>query len=130
MHVAMWFVFAVRLVNGSTEYEGRVEVLNGEWGTVCDNGWDINDAQVVCRELSYGKATAAIHGALYGQGSGMTWLNYVNCVGTEQTIRMCSHNGWGLSYCSHRYDAGVRCSSGDAMSLKLLYIMVNYTVAN
>ena len=118
IHIYSDLLFTVRLVNGSTEYEGRVEVYhNGVWGTVCDYGWDLNDTQVVCRELGYGKATAAIHQALYGQGSGKTWLKYVNCIGTEHTLGECSHYGWGLSYCSHRYDAGVRCSSGDAISL-------------
>jgi len=110
--VHYWFV--VRLVNGPTKYEGRVEVYhNGEWGTVCDDGWDLNDAQVVCNELDYGKAIAARDNAYYGQGSGTVWLDSVNCLGTEYTIGICSHRGWGESYYGHSSDAGVQCSTGN-----------------
>ena len=44
----------VRLVGGSTEYEGRVEVcINRAWGTICRNGWSTQDSNVVCRQLGH-----------------------------------------------------------------------------
>ena len=85
---------------------------NGVWGTVCDDGWDLNDTQVVCTELGLGKAVAAIPNAFYGQGSGQIWLDDVNCVGTEWTIGNCSHSGWGNHNCFHFEVASVNCTAG------------------
>lgn len=44
----------IHLVNGTSGNEGRLEIcLNRSWGTICDDGWTNNDAEVVCRQLGY-----------------------------------------------------------------------------
>ena len=50
--------------------------VGGNWGTICDNQWDILDAHVVCRDLGYGKAEVAYHRARYGRGVGP--IHYTN----------------------------------------------------
>ncbi|XP_062373446.1 deleted in malignant brain tumors 1 protein-like [Sardina pilchardus] len=107
---------ALRLVNGSSRCSGRVEVLQrGQWGTVCDNGWDLRDAAVVCRELGCGEAVEALKGAQFGQGSGDIWMSEVQCVGSESTVKDCKSQRWGAENCGHHQDAGVICS--DAVRL-------------
>ena len=77
---------------------------------MCDDGWDLNDAQVICSELGLGKAVDARHTAYYGQGSGPIWLYNLHCVGNEKTIGDCTHLGWGNHNCDHGHDADVMCT--------------------
>ena len=102
----------VRLVGGSWEGEGRVEIFyNGNWGTVCDYDWDLIDARVVCRQMGFPDAVSAPRSAHFGTGSGPTWLNKVYCHGGENSIEKCWHKGWGVEDCDHNQDASVICSS-------------------
>uniref|UniRef100_A0A8C9F071 Neurotrypsin n=1 Tax=Pavo cristatus TaxID=9049 RepID=A0A8C9F071_PAVCR len=101
----------VRLTGGRSPSEGRVEVYyNGDWGTVCDDGWTDLSAQVVCRQLGFsGPATLASE-ADYAAGQGFILLDDVACVGTELSLLDCPHSNWGQHDCSHAEDVGVHCS--------------------
>ena len=86
---------------------------NGEWGTVCDDGWDLDEGQVVCRQLGFGPVIAIRTRAFYGQGSGQIWLEGLHCNGTELKLEDCSRNEWRYHNCSHNEDVGVQCSASD-----------------
>ncbi|KAJ8032289.1 Deleted in malignant brain tumors 1 protein [Holothuria leucospilota] len=102
----------VRLVGGTSANEGRVEVYyNGQWGTVCDNDWDDNEATVICRNLGLSEYGHAVCCGGFGQGIDQIWLDEVDCTGSEESILDCGSPGWGVvKFCSHAEDAGVRCS--------------------
>ncbi|XP_075050721.1 uncharacterized protein LOC142135729 [Mixophyes fleayi] len=97
----------VRLTNNCS---GRVQVYyQGGWGTVCDDDWDMKDAEVVCKQVGCGPAMNATGGALHGSGTGPIWLSEVNCRGYEQVLQDCWTLRWNMSDCLHKEDAGVVC---------------------
>ena len=126
----LWLIDVnIRLVGGSTYSEGRVEVhYNGQWGTVCDDGWSSTDAGVVCRQLGFGTYGSSYSGAYFGQGLGPIWLDSVTCIGNESTLTRCGHFGVNITRsCSHSEDAGVRCYGGTGTINQWLHILWLYS---
>ena len=107
------FNLTVRLIGGNVASNaGRVEILlTGFWGTVCDlSWWDLPEANVVCRQLGYEKASFAPTRAAFGQGIGIVWTTSLQCLGNEKTLTECKNSGWNLISCSHRRDVSVICT--------------------
>ena len=105
----------VRLKDGTHRCEGRVEVKHqGEWGTVNDHNWRLEEAQVVCRQLGCGAATDALRGAHFGPGIGPIWFRYTYCHGLESVLTACTYpvpKDYHPEGLSHDQDAGAVCSS-------------------
>nr|XP_020749211.1 antigen WC1.1-like [Odocoileus virginianus texanus] len=111
----------LRLKDGAHRCEGRVEVKHqGEWGTVNDLNWSLEEASVVCRQLGCGTAVDAPKGAKFGPGVGPIWFHYIYCKGPESAITKCSyptvkdHHPEGHS---HDKDAGAVCSGNQTQVL-------------
>ncbi|XP_074926606.1 CD5 antigen-like [Chelonoidis abingdonii] len=103
----------VRLVGGPHRCAGRVEVrLDGHWGTVCDDGWDLDDVAVVCRQLGCGPALKSLTSKVYGPGSESdpVLMMDVQCQGTEAALGNCSYTDPGY-LCQHDEDAGAHCQA-------------------
>ena len=116
----------MRLVNGLSDNScsGRVEVYhNSEWGTVCDDEWDLNDAQVVCTQLGCGSAISVTNEAYFGEATGPIWLDEVECGGNEPSITDCEHEGFASHDCEHNEDTGIICDGKPAFSICLCACM-------
>ncbi|KAL0148711.1 hypothetical protein M9458_056038, partial [Cirrhinus mrigala] len=101
----------LRLSGGEGRCSGRLEVYhNAVWGSVCDDQWDISDAQVVCRQLGCGAALRADGNSVFGAGEGVVWLNRVECRGNEIHLWDCPLSLKNHTDCSHKEHAGLTCA--------------------
>lgn len=105
---------AVKLSDGPDRCAGRVELWkNGRWGTVCNEQWDLQDANVVCAQLRCGHAISVKGQDIsFPLGIGPIHLNKLNCIGKEDNLWACPA-AQDEPECGHKKDAGVICSGYD-----------------
>ena len=117
---------AVRLVEGNSYNEGRLEVrYNGQWGSVCYYRWNYRDTYVICRQLGFGTSGNYYSSYLFGRGSGPVWLEDLGCTGSESTIASCGHPGFNVTRsCRNNHeDVGIRCygSQGTVRTIAMVH---------
>ncbi|XP_022109691.1 deleted in malignant brain tumors 1 protein-like [Acanthaster planci] len=104
---------SIKLVDGDDRHSGRVEIYHhGEgvsWGAVCADSWDINDANVVCRQLDLGAAIQASTASDFGSGDLPIVMNKVACEGTESRLADCPFVCTKYQQCNDSTIAGVVC---------------------
>lgn len=127
MLILFYTLKEIRLVDGNTDYEGRVEVLyQGQWGTICDDEFGMNEANVVCRMLGMETAKSYCSNHLdtptcsdqrtmnmsLVEGSGPIWLDDLNCNGDETSLLECKSESYSIGDhdCVPSEDIGVICS--------------------
>uniref|UniRef100_A0A673ADS2 SRCR domain-containing protein n=1 Tax=Sphaeramia orbicularis TaxID=375764 RepID=A0A673ADS2_9TELE len=103
---------SVRLVHGSSRCSGRLEVRSDQsWSSVCEEDLDLNDTQVVCRELGCG-APGLLQGGLYGEGEAPVWTSELQCEGNESVVLDCRRSSSAGKTCSPGTAAGLTCTGG------------------
>ena len=102
--------------SGGTPYiQGHVEILhNGEWGTICDDGFDDNAATVLCKMFNSSKYNSGKYSSAFKQKDSIRkaeriWLDELDCSNNASDIKDCEHNEWGNEDCGHSDDVGIRC---------------------
>ena len=124
----------LRLVNGATPNEGRLEMyVDDQWGTLCDDYWTDEEADVACRQLGYEQGSVRNGGRFLQSHFGAAdedvpiWLDNLLCEGDESGLMECPRasqregTDLGQHNCSleHLEDVGVRCLTGELAGLSV-----------
>ncbi|XP_023817583.1 scavenger receptor cysteine-rich type 1 protein M130-like [Oryzias latipes] len=109
---------SVRLENGSSRCSGRLEVKsNNSWSSVCEDDFDLLDAEVVCRELGCG-APSVLQGALYGEAEAPILSREFLCEGHESVLLDCGSSWRKTKACPPDKAVGLTCS--DPATVRLM----------
>ncbi|WAR21590.1 L3BPA-like protein, partial [Mya arenaria] len=99
----------MRLSNGQSERDGRVELkVFDTWGTICENGFGLAEANVICHMIGFPPAQAVYGVDTYGQGTGPIFVDDLSCGQSDTHINNCTY----VTYddCTHLHDVAVKCT--------------------
>merc|ERR1712035_204585 len=115
---------SVRLVSGTSRCSGRLEEKsNQQWSSVCEDDFDQQDAEVVCRELSCG-APSVLQGGLYGEVEAPMWTKEFQCGGNESALLDCRSSDSARNTCSSGKTVGLTCSGRRGAAALIWFISV------
>ena len=98
----------IRLQGSPHASVGRLEVWRNEmWGSVCNEHFTIEAANVVCRQLGFDQASDYTPGGYFGQSTGPIHMSNVMCTGNEASITDCTFST--THSCNHSQDVGIYC---------------------
>ena len=98
-------------IEGLPPNEGVLAIYHdGEWGSICSEGFGGNDAKVACRQLNRTWEYAEYFtGFSPERPSAPIWLSNLECTGEERSLLGCRKSPWGQTFCDHSSDVSVRC---------------------
>lgn len=114
--VGIYFFPAVRLSHrNQLSWQPEVQVLfAGFWGPVCSDFWDLQDANVVCRQLGHDDALAApVYHGFQEIGNDVICLGLMECIGNESSVQHCAHDELKFS------SAEIEASYGGGQSIAI-----------
>ena len=95
----------------------EIKAFNYDWGGVCDDGFDLEEANVVCREAGYSLGAQELFiGSQFGKGLGHILLDELDCKGDESSILECKFDPWNVTDCNDNEWVGVSCHVGSGVN--------------
>ena len=91
----------------------EIQSFDYDWGGICDDGFNLEEANVVCREAGYPAGAQEVFvGSQFGKGSGQILLDELDCNGNENSLLECKFNPWTVTDCNDNEWVGVSCKIG------------------
>ena len=95
----------------------EIKAFTYDWGGVCDDGFDLEEANVICCEAGYNLGAHELFiGSQFGKGLGHILLDELDCKGDESSILECKFDPWNVTDCNDNEWVGVSCHVGSGVN--------------